>query len=402
MRGITQQLERLLEKHRGTPFELRDWNGKVFEAGSGEPQFLIHFRTREALTRSFLQSSLGFGESYASGDITVEGDLEDAVTTLAEAYVELDPVGWVPGWFGQLVGRALKRQKADIEHHYGLGNEFYQFFLDRRLQYSCAYFRTPDDSLDLAQEQKIAHTAAKLDLQPGQRLLDVGCGWGHLMFHAAEKYGVECVGLTLCDNQASYIREQARARRLPVEVQVRNYLEVEDNKPWDRVVSVGMMCHVGQKYADRYFDKITSLLKPGGVALLHCISKMEESAGTDRFVHKYIFPNYWFFSLEGMVLRAVRRGLHVLDLENLRRHYALTVRHWRKNLLHNHDAIMKEMGFSDTFLRLWEFYFCCVIAGFRTAQIHLLQMVISRGINDQYPWTREFLYGQPSRQLQSV
>src|SRR5262249_53555569 len=155
-----------------------------------------------------------------------EGDLEEAVIALAGTYVRLDPTGWVPHWFRRLLGRTLSKQKADIEHHYGLGNEFYRYFLDRRLQYSCGYFRTPNDSLDLAQEQKIAHTVAKLDLEPKQRLLDIGCGWGHLMFHAAEVYGVTCLGLTLCDNQAQYIREEARKRRLPVEVRVMNYLEL--------------------------------------------------------------------------------------------------------------------------------------------------------------------------------
>src|SRR5262249_62431620 len=113
-------------------------------------------------------------------------------------------------WYRKLKGRSLARQKCDIEHHYGLGDDFYRFYLDKKLQYSCAYFRTPQDSLDLAQEQKIAHTVRKLDLRAGQRLLDIGCGWGHLMFHAAEQYGVECGGITLCDNQAKYIREEAR------------------------------------------------------------------------------------------------------------------------------------------------------------------------------------------------
>jgi cyclopropane-fatty-acyl-phospholipid synthase len=153
-----------------------------------------------------------------------------------------------------------------------------------------------------------------------------------------------------------------------------------------------MMCHVGQKFADQYFDRVKALLKPGAIALLHCIAKMEESPGTDPFVQKHIFPNYWFYSVEGMTLRAVRRGLHVLDVENLRRHYERTVQYWRKNFLGNYEAIKQKMGFSDRFMRLWEFYYCCVIAGFRSAQMHLIQMVLSNGINESYPWTREFLY----------
>src|SRR5262249_49125058 len=163
---------------------------------------------------------------------------EEAVTTLAGTYVQLNPKGWVPGWFRKLLGRTLIRQRGDIEHHYGLGDEFYRFYLDKNLQYSCGYFRTPDDSLDLAQEQKIDHTVAKLDLKAGQRLLDIGCGWGHLMYHAAENYGAQCVGLTLCENQAKFIRAEAKARGLPIEVRLMNYLDLDTSEPWDRVVSV--------------------------------------------------------------------------------------------------------------------------------------------------------------------
>ena len=393
------KLEALLDQHRGIPFDLRDWAGKTYHAGAGAAQFVIHFRTRQSFLRSLLETSLGFGESYATGEVTVEGDLEVAVIALVETYLRLDPRGWVPGWFRRLLGRSLARQKGDIEHHYGLGNRFYQFFLGQKLQYSCAYFRRGDESLDLAQEQKIEHIAAKLDLRPGQRLLDVGCGWGHLMFHAAETHGVQCLGLTLCDNQATYIREQAKSRGLPVEVQVRNFLESERRAEWDRVVSVGMLEHVGQANLDRYFEALRAVLKPRGVTLVHSISQMREIPGTDPFLQKHIFPGYWFPSAEGVAQRAVRRGLHVVDVENLRRHYALTIRRWRENFLGNHDAIKSVTGFGEPFLRMWDFYLCCAIAGFHTAQTHLMQWVLSNGPNDSYPLTRDFLYRAPAHRV---
>ncbi len=394
MFDLQKRIGQTLSAHKGVPFEVIDWEGRRHPAGAGTPRFAIQFKTRDAFMRSIMETSLGFGEELADGRIVVEGDLEEAVTALTDVYVGLDPRGYVPSWLGWLFGRNLGKQKSDIEHHYGLGNEFYKFYLDKKLQYSCGYFRSPDDTLDQAQDNKIAHTVAKLDLRPGQRLLDIGCGWGHLMFHAAETYGVECVGITLCDNQAAYIREQAKARNLPVEVRVMNYMELDDNQPWDRVVSVGMMCHVGQKYADRYFDKVKRMMKPGAVGLLHCIAKMKESPGEDPFVSKHIFPGYWFFSLEGMTKRAVDRGMNIMDVENLRRHYALTTHHWRKNFLRNYDAIKAAMGFSDRFMKMWEFYFCLVIAGFRTGRMNLIQMVLSNGITDTYPWTREFLYNR--------
>jgi len=246
--------------------------------------------------------------------------------------------------------------------------------------------------LDQAQYQKIAHTARKLHLRKGQRLLDIGCGWGHLMFHAAETYGVSCVGLTLCDNQAAYIRKEAAARRLPVEVRIMNYLEFDEAQKWDRVVSVGMMCHVGQSRADAFYDKLKSLLAPGAICLTHAISKMKEAPSADPFVEKHVFPGYWFFSLEGETRRAVERGMNVIDVENLRRHYAMTAHHWRRNFLRNYDVIKARFGFDDRFLRTWEFYLASVVAGFRSGHLNLIQMVMSNGINDAYPLTREFLY----------
>ena len=267
----------MLANYQGTPFVLSYWDGKNEQFGRGRPGFTIHFKTEAALKRSLLETSLGFGEAYARGDLVVEGDLVEALTALGEAYLAMEPERLLSRWARRAAARTLPREKADIEHHYGLGDEFYKFYLDKKLQYSCAYFRSTDDSLDLAQEQKIAHTTKKLHLQPGQRLLDIGCGWGHLMFHAAEVYGVECVGITLCDNQARYIRQEAARRRLPVEVRTINYLELEESIKWERVVSVGMMEHVGESRADQFFDKVKSLLAPGAICLLHCISKMKEA-----------------------------------------------------------------------------------------------------------------------------
>ena len=387
----------MLAGYQGRAFELRYWDGERDRFGIGASSFAIHFKTKESLRRSLLETSLGFGEAYARGDLAVEGDLVEALTALGEIYMTLEPERLLEGWARKAVARTLPREKADIEHHYGLGDEFYKFYLDKKLQYSCAYFRTPEDSLDLAQEQKIAHTVKKLLLQPGQRLLDIGCGWGHLMFHAAAVYGVECVGITLCDNQARYIREEAARRRLPVEVRTINYLELDESVKWERIVSVGMMCHVGERRADQFFDKIKSLLTPKAICLLHCISKMKESSGADPFVEKHVFPGYWFFSLEGLVKRAVHRELNVLDVENLRLHYARTLKHWRANFLRNYTEIKATMGFDDRFMRTWEFYLASAEAGFHTGHLNLIQMVMTNGVRTDYPLTREFLYETEER-----
>jgi cyclopropane-fatty-acyl-phospholipid synthase len=371
------------------------WNGERRRIGSGpgDPEFVIHFRTRTAWIRTVLQTSLGFGESYVKREVEVEGDLETALCGLVEHGLRVGRLqGKFSGFVRRTLARTLPQEKADVEHHYGRGNEFYEFYLDRKLQYSCGYFRTPGDSLDLAQEQKIAHTVRKLDLRPGQRLLDIGCGWGHLMFHAAEEYGVECLGITLSDNQAAYIREQVKARRLPVEVRVMNYLELDAAEPWERIVTVGMMCHVGERRADAFYDKLKALSAPGGIVLTHCISKMVEATGADSFVEKHVFPGYWFFSLQGETNRAVERGFNVLDVENLRRHYALTAHHWRRNFNRNYEAIKAKMGFDDRFMRTWDFYLAIVVGGFRSGYLNLIQMTMANGVNDGYPLTREFQY----------
>jgi cyclopropane-fatty-acyl-phospholipid synthase len=383
---------RLLEHHKGAPFTLSDWTGESRHIGEGAARFRVHFKTREALVRSLVHSSLGFGEGYASGDVVIDGDLEEALIALCDIYTASDGVTLWDRVKLAFQAHSLGKQKANIEHHYGRGDDFYRLFLDKNLQYSCGYFRTREDSLDLAQEQKIAHTVAKLRLLPGQRLIDIGCGWGHLMFHAAETYGVECLGLTLCDNQGAFIREEAKRRKLPIEARVMNYLEVPSHQQFDRVVSVGMMCHIGPKHIEQYFDKVKQLTAPGGVCLLHFISKMEESLSVDPFVATHIFPGYWFNSVEGVTQRSVRRGFHVLDLENLRRHYAMTAHHWRANFRRNYDEIKSVMRFDDVFMRAWEFYLASVVAGFTTGQMHLVQFVLSNGICNDYPLTRHFLY----------
>ena len=387
-----RRLHGALAGYRGEPFELAYWDGARARFGEGEPAFAIHFRTKDSLARSLLETTLGLGEAYVRGDVAFEGDMADALTALGRAFLEAEPEHLLAGWTRRALARTLPRQKADVEHHYGLGVEFFRFFLDEKLTYSCAIFRTPHDTLDEAQARKVDYTLAKLDLRPGQRLLDLGCGWGHMMFRAAETYGVECVGITLSDNQAAYVREQARARRLPVEVRTLNYLELDEAEKWDRVVSVGMMEHVGESRAEQFYDKVRALLAPRAVCLLHCIAKMRESPGADPFVEKYVFPGYWFFSLEGMTRRAVERGLNVLDVENLRPHYALTGRRWRENFMRNYDEIKRAMGFDDRFMRTWEFYLASGEAGFRIGHLNLIQMVASNGVNDDYPLTREHLF----------
>ncbi|WP_437875361.1 class I SAM-dependent methyltransferase [Sorangium sp. So ce513] len=412
-RRFKEAASRLLDRHEGTPLELRFWGGERLRLGAGAPALSVTFRTRRALGETLLRGTLGLGEAYMRREVTIEGDLEDALAGLFELARSAAPVRALSAVGARLprlapsspldrgaarlldalgLGRrsgAARREQRAVERHYGLGNDFYALYLDRRLQTSCGYFRSPGEALDDAQAHKIALVARKLALRRGQRLLDVGCGWGHFMFHAAEAYGVQCLGITLCENQARYIREQAAARRLPVEVRVMSHEEIEVEPRWDRLVSLGAMCHVGERRMELFYDRVKALLAEGGVCLLESVTRAQESRWADPFLQEHIFPGYWPPSLRGMAARAAVRGLDVLDAENLRRHSALTARCWRKNFLENRDKIARVTGFDAAFMRKWEFYLACAAAAFRTGHLSFIQMVLSNGAPRDYPLARE-------------
>ena len=395
--SMTWLVERVFEQaardYKGLPFDLVTWSGKRRHfGGAGAPAFTFHFKKRDAILRALVQSSLGLGDAYVRGDFDVEGDLEEALFALSQIYVRVDWDPPVRTWIKNKLARSLSTERGNIEHHYGIGDDFYATYLDKHLQYSCAYFRTPEDTIDTAQAQKVAHTARKLFIKPGMRVLEIGCGWGQQMFHNAEKYGASCVGLTICENQAKYIREEARRRKLDVEVHLTNYQEFKTSEQFDRIVTVGMMCHVGQKRQDAFYDKLALLAKPSSIVLTHCVSKMRETSGSDPFVEKYIFPGYWFFSVEGQTKRAAERGFNILDIENLRRHYVFTLRRWRKSFLEKQDSLKSRFNLDDKFIRTWDFYMCLAMAGFRHGHMNLIQTVMSKGTNNEYPMTRDHLY----------
>jgi cyclopropane-fatty-acyl-phospholipid synthase len=404
-RSLEQVLSSLCERYDGNPFEVRLWNGRKLRLGIGAPAFAVTFRTRRAFCETLLHNSLGLGEAYVRHEALFEGDLEDALTGLGAFYLRMRGTPGI-GSVAQIRESALElfrngrflrvfppaKEKTDALQSDEFGDDFCRSYLDKRVQYSWGYFRTPGDTLDEAQAQKIAYMMKKLSLRHGHRLLDIGCGFGHLMFHAAENYGVQCLGITTSESQARYIREQAQARRLPVEVRVMSYDELDEHVRWDRIISVDTMPHLGRHHMDLFYNKVKALLAPDAVCLLHTVAKMKESQGSDAFVRKHVHPGYWVPSLEGMTSRAAARGLCVLDTENLRRHYALTAHHFRQSLLQNYDRVKWAMGRDDAFMRTWDFYLAYSVAAFRTGHLNLIEMVLSSGLSDEYPMTRDFLY----------
>ena len=281
-------------------------------------------------------------------------------------------------------------QKEEISAHYDLGNDFYKLWLDPTLSYSCAYFEHDTDTLEQAQRNKVAHTLRKLRLEPGMTLLDIGCGWGYLLLEAAKQYGVKGFGCTLSREQ--YDMGQARIRALGLEDQVEiallDYRDLpKTGRVFDRVVSVGMLEHVGRSQYDRYMDVVEHVLKNQGLFLLHYIDGRDER-NSNPWMRKYIFPGGTLPSLAEIIKRGYNGSFQLLDVESLRRHYSKTLRCWYQNFQKVHDQVSAERG--EAFMRMWDLYLCGCAAAFYIGYIDVHQLLFTKGTNNDLPMTRWF------------
>ena len=279
-----------------------------------------------------------------------------------------------------------RRARSNIARHYDLGDEFYRLWLDEGLTYSCATFRSPEDSLEEAQAAKLDLICRKLRLEPGQRLLDVGCGWGSLIVHAARHYGVHAVGCTLSRNQAALAEERIRKAGLEDRVQVRlcDYRELSGR--FDRWVSVGMLEHVGRAFLPRFARNIRRRLRPGGLGLLHFIGKDRAGPG-DPWTLTYIFPGAYLPSLPEVLGAMGRFGLCTLDVENLRAHYPLTLDRWRERFERQVREIRHAYG--ERFVRMWRLYLVASAASFRYGECRVFQVLFGHGSEAALPLARE-------------
>lgn len=290
--------------------------------------------------------------------------------------------------------------RANIGHHYDVSDAFYRLWLDSNLVYSCAYFRSDDDALDAAQTQKLDHICRKLRLAPGERFLDIGCGWGALVFHAAERYGVEATGITLSRNQFDHVNAQIAARGLAgrVKVELRDYLDLPDAAQYDKIASVGMFEHVGVARFPGYFGKIGRILKPGGVVLNHGITHNPLGAqslgsGIGDFVDEYVFPGGELTHVAKVIEAIAGEGLEVVDAEALREHYANTLWHWCDRLEANADAARAEIG--EAKYRIWRIYLAGSAHAFDRGWLSLWQILAGKPYADgrlPHPLTREYMY----------
>jgi cyclopropane-fatty-acyl-phospholipid synthase len=334
------------------------------------------------------------------GEIDLEGSLRD-VLRLGEALVSDRPSAYgkrAPRWRWWTHSRASDRR--NVQRHYDVGNDFYALWLDRNRVYSCAYFRTPEDSLDQAQEQKLDHICRKLMLKPDERLLDIGCGWGGLMLWAARHYGTRTLGITLSEGQHRYVQERIRELKLEdrCEVRLLDYRDVPEDEPFDKIASVGMFEHVGRHNLPLYFGKIQRLLRPGGLVMNHGITTnslegAQLGSGIGEFVSDYVFPGGELMHVSTVLREMARQGLETFDAECLRPHYARTLWHWVDRLEAQRDAARALVG--ERKLRVWLIYMAGSAHAFARGWISVYQLLGGRPLADgslPHPLTREHLY----------
>lgn len=362
-------------------------NDKEHVIGQGKPEFTVHFNKNIPLKSLLTSTSLALGEAYMNKDLTIDGDLYYA---LDHFLGQMDKFSADQSALKKLIYTSVTKnnQKKEVQSHYDIGNDFYQLWLDDTMSYSCAYFKHPDDSLYQAQVNKVDYILEKLALQPGMSLLDIGCGWGFLLIEAAKKYGVKGTGITLSEEQ--YRKANARIKELHLEelvhIELMDYRDLPSyHQTFDRIVSVGMLEHVGRDNYALFIECAKKVLKPGGVFLLHFISGMKENPG-DAWIKKYIFPGGVIPSLREMITCATDQNFHILDVENLRLHYNKTLLCWQENFNQHKDEIL-EM-FDERFVRMWELYLASCAAGFHNGVVELHQILMTNGINNDLPVVR--------------
>ncbi|MFZ1812327.1 MAG: cyclopropane-fatty-acyl-phospholipid synthase family protein [Candidatus Saccharimonadales bacterium] len=378
-------------KHGG--IAITYWDGETKNYGPEKPYATIVFRDKSVVRRMLRNTSLGFGESYAEGLIDVDGPLTSVIRISSEnpivVHNRLSGIGRV-----HLRKNRAQHQKSYIAHHYDIGNDFYKLWLDESMLYTCAYFRTPRDTLEQAQTQKIAHVLKKLRLEKGMSLADLGCGWGDLLITAAKQYGVSGIGVTLSEEQVKHASERAKREKVDhlVTFKLMNYQDLPTfmkGKQFDRVASIGMMEHVGRGNMPVFFRAVDQLLKPGCVSVIHFITQHTET-DNDPWIDKYIFPGGYLQSIRNVVAELPRYGFYLTDYESLRMHYAMTCREWRRRYNRHHKEVV-EM-FDEQFYRMWDFWLACSEASFEYGNIDLSQFVFTKGIVNDLPLTREDWY----------
>ena len=394
------QLARFLNKlFKEGGLVLIDANSKKYVIGKpkGNNPLTLKLLDKSLHYKLLFYPDLYFGEAYSKGSLTIENGtltefLHMALQNIGRKETNLfsELLNTIRGSYRYLTNfNFIKKSKMNIARHYDISDNLYDLFLDSKRQYSCAYFKNENDSLETAQNNKINHIIKKLNLKPNQKVLDIGSGWGSLAIEIAKKTQCQVLGITLSESQFEYSKKKAKQMNMGNQVEFRlcDYREVKEK--FDRIVSIGMFEHVGRKFYRTFFNKIQAILKDDGIALLHTIGSVNPPRQPQPWITRYIFPGGYTPSLSQVTVPVEKSGLILTDLEILRMHYSHTLRHWKERFIKNKDKAIKM--FDEKFFRMWEFYLTSCETAFRWGDQVVFQLQLTKELHTA-PSTRDYIY----------
>ena len=378
--------------------EIIDSNEKIYKFGSSNPQVRIRLKNKSIERKLFFNPNLYIGEAYMNEELIIEkGTIEEFLNLITNCYEDFISNNKFYKFYEYLSSifmplqqiNQLVNSKNNVAHHYDINEDLYKLFLDKDMQYSCAYFHNPNISLEQAQKDKKEHIIRKLQIDKNMSVLDIGCGWGGMAIEIAKSTGAKVKGITLSENQFKTASERAQKEGLSDKVTFALQDYRNETEKYDRIVSVGMFEHVGVKYFKTYLSKANDILKENGVFLLHTIGQRGKPTATSPWIRKYIFPGGYIPSLSEVMKETQKLNINVTDVEVLRLHYAHTLTRWYQNVLENKDKIIKM--FDQRFFRMWEFYLLASKYSFVNMGNVVFQIQIAKNINN-LPLTRNYIY----------
>ena len=378
--------------------EIIDSNEKIYKFGSSNPQVRIRLKNKSIERKLFLNPNLYIGEAYMNEELIIEkGTIEEFLNLITNCYEDFISNNKFYKFYEYLSSifmplqqiNQLVNSKNNVAHHYDINEDLYKLFLDKDMQYSCAYFHNPNISLEQAQKDKKEHIIRKLQIDKNMSVLDIGCGWGGMAIEIAKSTGAKVKGITLSENQFKTASDRAQKEGLSDKVTFALQDYRNETEKYDRIVSVGMFEHVGVKYFKTYLSKANDILNENGVFLLHTIGQRGKPTATSPWIRKYIFPGGYIPSLSEVMKETQKLNINVTDVEILRLHYAHTLTRWYQNVLENKDKIIKM--FDQRFFRMWEFYLLASKYSFVNMGNVVFQIQIAKNINN-LPLTRNYIY----------